>query len=48
MDEESKSGKMDQNTKAIGRTIWPTEKDDSSIQMVMSIKENGSMTKPTV
>ena len=37
-----KFGKMARNTKAIGQTIWVTEKDDLFIVMEMFMKENGS------
>ena len=37
-----KFGKMARNMKAIGQTIWVTEKDDLFIVMEMFMKENGS------
>jgi hypothetical protein len=42
---ENKFGKMDPFIREIGKTIWPMEKEDLSIQVAMSIKEIGLMIK---
>ena len=40
--EDSKYGRMDQNTRATGRMIWPTAKEGSSILMGMCMRVSGS------
>ena len=48
MGRDYRFGRMVASMRATGRMIWLTEKADSSTQMAMFMKGNGSMIKHTV
>ena len=46
MEKASKSGMTDQSTRDNGRTTWPTDTEDSSMQMGMFTRGSERRTKP--